>query len=54
MQFFRKEISEFAKKHKENIAVVGGILEGKYLTFADEGLGESHRRKSCLGNWSTS
>lgn len=27
-----KEISEFAKKHKENIAVVGGILEGAYLS----------------------
>jgi len=27
-----KEITEFAKKHKENIAVVGGILEGVYLS----------------------
>lgn len=45
-----KEITEFRKKHKENIAVVGGILEGAYLSpiqMAD--LAKTPSREVLLG-----
>ena len=45
-----KEISEFAKKHKENIAVVGGILEGAYLSpLQMKDLAKTPSREVLLG-----